>query len=72
MSRRNKHRHDNRSDNSDNDDDDGEFDDGGNNNSRGRDTTENDLLRACQISAHGDQDEEIPFPSNETSDKDHL
>ena len=31
MSRRNKYRHDNRSDNSDKDDDDGEYEDGGNN-----------------------------------------
>jgi hypothetical protein len=48
MSRRNKHhRHDNdRSDYSDDEyDDDGEYNDGGNN-TRGRDRTENDLLRA--------------------------
>ena len=47
MSRRNKHHHDNdRSDYSDDEyDDDGEYDDGGNN-TRGRDRTENDLLRA--------------------------
>ena len=44
MSRRNKHRHVNRLDNSDEDDDDGEYDNGGNN-TRGRDRTENDLLR---------------------------
>ena len=44
MSRRSKHGHDNRSDNSDDDDDDGEYDNGGNN-TRGRDRTENDLLR---------------------------
>jgi hypothetical protein len=49
MSRRNKHhRHDNdRSDYSDNEyDDDGEYNDGGNN-TRGRDRTDNDLLRTC-------------------------
>jgi hypothetical protein len=48
MSRRNKHhRHDNdRSDYSDDEyDDDGEYEDGGNN-TRGRDRTENDVLRA--------------------------
>ena len=47
MSRRNKHCHDNdRSDYSDNEyDDDGEYNDGGND-TRGRDRTENDLLRA--------------------------
>jgi hypothetical protein len=45
MSRRNKHRHDNRSNNSDDNDDDGEYNDGGNN-TRGRDRMENDLLWA--------------------------
>jgi hypothetical protein len=45
MSRRSKHGHDNRSDNSDDDDDDGEYDNGGNN-TMGRGRMENDLLRA--------------------------
>ena len=47
VTRNKHHRHDNdRSDYSDNEhDDDGEYDNGGNN-TRGRDRTENDLLRA--------------------------
>ena len=45
MSRRNEHRQDNRLENSEDDADDGDYNDGGNN-TRGRDRTENDLLRA--------------------------